>query len=171
LWAVGRRSYDGFGLGFAFIGVGFAGLRGMLCGRSRRRGFTHGFLDRGGFVGLVMMFEEAVIALESAFGGGFVAKHQIVRLNLTGIPAVCGAGFERGQKIVIVALSAETIPLRLRRSENEIKFERVFLGLVGVAPVTEKEFPVSDGLVREDEGSRTGAVFDGVFRRGGAACR
>ena len=54
-------------------------------------------------------------------------------------------------------------------SEDEIVCERVFGGLIGLAPVSEKKFPGFLGFAWQDESAGAGAVLDGVFRRGGAA--
>ena len=61
------------------------------------------------------------------------------------------------------------MPFGLSGFEDEIIFERVFGGLVVAAPAVEKEKPGFLGLAGEDEGLGAGAVFDGIFGRGGAA--
>src|ERR1700684_2942023 len=99
-----------------------------------------------------MLFEKAVFALERAFRRRFVAEHEVMRFDFTWGPSEGSDGTEAGQKIVIVALGAETKPFSLSGFENEIIFERVFVGLIGGAPAAEKEFPVGNGFVREDEG-------------------
>jgi len=48
--------------------------------------FRGGFFGGFGVVGFVKLLEEAEFALEGAFGGGFVAKGEIVMLDLIGRP-------------------------------------------------------------------------------------
>ena len=158
VWIFHRENEGRPEVGFIVFGFFGSGLFGC--------GFFRGF---GVVVGFVVLFEEAVFALESAFGGGFVAKREIVLFDFVGCPIKCRHSLHVAREGVVVALRADAVPLGLSGFEDEIVFERVFGGLVGFAKVREDEFPGFFGFVREDEGARAGAVFDGVSGRGGAA--
>jgi hypothetical protein len=122
----------------------------------------------GEFVGFVMGFEKAVFPVEGAFGGVFVAEHEVVHFALGGGPHVRRVAGGGGDEFVVLALDAEAVPLGLGGAENEIGFERCFEGLVGVLPARQEDEPALFGFHREDEGSGASAVFAGVLCGGGA---
>jgi hypothetical protein len=121
-----------------------------------------------GPVDFAVLFEQAVFALKGAFGGGFVAKHKIVLLDLLGGPVEWRDALGGAEKRIIVALIAEAVPFGLGGFEDEIIHERIFGGLVGLAPAAEKEQPGLFGFTGEDEGMRAGTVLGGILRRDGA---
>jgi len=123
---------------------------------------------RGEFVGFVVGFEKAVFPVEGAFGGVFVAEHEVVHFALFGGPHVGRVAGGGGDELVVLALGAEAVPLGLGSAENEIGFERCFEGLVGVLPAREEDEPALFGFHGEDEGSGASAVFAGVLGGGGA---
>ena len=90
-------------------------------------------------------------------------------LDLIGRPVESAAAFGAGHDTVEIALRADAVPLGLGGSADEIVGEGVFGGVIDFAKVGEDELPGFLGFVREDEGLGAGAVFDGVFGRGGAA--
>jgi len=146
--------------------VGFVFFRGFLGGGGfLGDGFFYGF----GAVGFVVLFEKAVFALESAFGGGFVAEGEIVLFDFVRRPIKCRHALHVARERVVVALRTDAVPLGLGGFEDEVVFERVFGGQVGFAKVRENEFPGFFGFVGEDEGAAASTVFDGVSGRGGAA--
>ena len=144
------------GVRFGSRGAGFGGNGGG--GASFARG-----------VEFAELFEEAEFALKGAFGGGFVAKHEVVFFNLVGGPVEGGEALREGHTGIEVALGANAEPFGLRGFENEIILEGVFGGLIGLAPAAEEEKPGFLRFTGEDEGLGAGAVFGGIFGRGGAA--
>ena len=139
----------------------FHSVGGLAAAGVERFGF-------GEFVGFVVGFQSAVLTMERAFGGVFVAEHEVVHLDLCGFahkerPAV--SGFE---EVVIGALAAEPVPFGLRGAENEIGFERVFAGLIIFLPTREEDFPAFGGIGGEDESAGASAMFEGVLGGFGA---
>jgi hypothetical protein len=130
---------------------------------------ANGLLGHDRAMDLVVLFEEAVFALEGAFGGGFIAQIQIVLFDLVGSPVEGRDALEDVEIDIIVALSAGAVPFGLGGFEDEIIFERVFTRLVGLEPVVKEDEPGIFGFAGEDEGVGAGTVFDGVFGRDGAA--
>ena len=95
---------EGAEFGFEFGGCGFGGFRGF------------GF----GGVGFAELFEEAEFALESAFGGGFVAQEEVVFFDEVGGP-IEGRGAVGGAFLAVkVALGANAVPLGLGGFEDEV---------------------------------------------------
>ena len=127
--------------------------------------------SRGGAVYFVMLFEETVFALEGAFGGGFVAQGEIVLFGLLRGPVVGRGILEGKEERIVIALEAEAVPFGLGGFEDEIAFEGVFNGIVGIEPTVQEDLPGFSGFAGEDEGFGVGTVFERVLRGDGAAFR
>ena len=66
------------------------------------------------------LFKETEIALEGAFGGGFVAKHKVVLLDLVGRPVEGRRALGEARKAVEIAMGADAVPFGLSGFEDEI---------------------------------------------------
>jgi hypothetical protein len=132
-------------------------------------GIGHAGLSRGEFVGFVVGFESAVFAEEGAFGGVFVAQHEVVHFDLLGGPLEGRKALGGFEEIVEMALISDAIPLGLGGAEDEIGFEGFGARFVGVFPAGEENLPAEFTVGGEDEGGGAGAVFEGVLGGAGAA--
>jgi hypothetical protein len=103
VWIFTQDEDFGFGVGF---GVGFGG--------------GSGFGSGGSGVEFAELFEETEGALEGAFGGGSVAKQEVVFFDVGGGPIGGREAFLRAFMAVQVALSAHAVPLGLGGFEDEI---------------------------------------------------
>jgi hypothetical protein len=178
-WMAKPARFRGFRVSKTLVKRGIASWAVLIFHNNREPGgvvlrFAGNGTSRGGRAVLdgpvvfVVLFEKAVFALKGAFGGGFVAKHKIVLLDLLRGPVEWRDALGATEKRIVVALIAEAVPFGLRGFEDEIIRERIFGGLVGLAPAAEKEQPGLFGLAGEDEGMRAGTVFGGIFGRDGA---
>ena len=170
----------GVAVEFVCFGSGFRATGWSLLRKYRLGGssFFFGSGFRGlGRVSLVMLFELAVFTLEAAFGGSFVAQHEIVALD-EGVGPVIGSGPILAEKVVKVLLAADARPFGLGGFEDEGIEEGVFFGLIAVGPDFEEEEPIFFAFAGLDESFGAGAVFEGVLgglgfagfrRRSGAA--
>jgi hypothetical protein len=136
---------------------------GVDDGRSEKGAGIRGWGGGKEFVGFVVGFEKAVFALEFAFGGGDVAEHEVVHFDLFWGPGKGRAAEGGEEKIVVLALRSDSVPLTLGGAEDEIVFERFWTGLVAMVPAGEEDEPALFAVGREDEGFGAGAVFEGVL--------
>ncbi len=118
-----------------------------------------------------MLFEEAVFALEAAFGTGLVTQQEVVHFDFVRGPVERREALALGEIEVVIALGADAVPLGLGGFVDEIVFESVRGGPVGLAEAVQKELPGFYVFAREDEGLGATAVFEGVLGRDGATFR
>jgi hypothetical protein len=112
--------------------------------------FGHFLIKRFGFgdgfdfvMGFPVVFEEAVFALEAAFGGGEIAQDEIVIFDFVGLPGGDGPEAVAEHVEVEFSLDAEAVPFGLGGFEDEGVEKRVFFGvLVAVEPGLEEFEPV-----------------------------
>jgi hypothetical protein len=175
VWDVGARVGDAFSGGpFAESDVagGAVGIYPHDAGSLNGLGFGFrlgfGIGRRGGFrfMRFEVLFEEAIFALERAFGSVFVAEMEVVFFDLFRGPVERREAAQHPHVDVVIALTTEAMPLGLGGFEDEIVFERVFFGLVAMAPAVEEALPTFFRFGGEDEGESARAMSDSVF--GGA---
>ncbi len=110
-----------------------------------------------------VVFEEAVFALEAAFGGGEVAEDEVVVFDFVGLPGGDGRGAVAEHVEVEFALDAEALPFGLGGSDDEGIEQGVFSGvLIAVEPGLEEFEPVGFDFAGHDEGGGAHAVAGGV---------
>jgi len=147
-----------------------------------------------GAVGFTVLFEEAVVALEFALGGGFIAEEEIVLSDLLRGPIVGNAALGEHEEGVEVALGAAAMPFGAGSGKEELVFEGVEIagvvvdfgngcgrfvlagasgvggfGLVLMEPAIEELLPFFYGFVGKDEGFGTATMLQSILSAAGAA--
>jgi len=130
--AVVVDGFSGFGVDVAEYGHFFIG--GVGFGRGLWLLFV---------VGFPVMFEEAVFALEAAFGGGEVAQDEVVSLDFEGLPGAHGGTAVAIEVEVVFFWHAQAVPFGLGGFEDEGVEQGGFAWiLVGFEPGLEEFEPV-----------------------------
>lgn len=127
-------------------------------------------------MGFPVVFEEAVFALEAAFGSGEITLDQFVLLDFFGVPIVDGRFDVVVEEVIEFDLGAAALPFGLGGFEDEGIEDGGFDGvLVFVQPGFKELVPGVFVFVGEDEGFGTESMggcvaggFGSAFRGGRA---
>ncbi len=121
-------------------------------------------------VGVPVVFEHAVFALDGALGGSFVTHAEIVLFDLVGVPGEEGAAFLKGVEEIVFAFGAQAFPFSGGGFVDEGVEDGGFggAGVLG-APGGEEFEPIGFILIGEDERVGAEAVTSGVAGGDGLA--
>ncbi len=121
-------------------------------------------------VSLPVVFEHAVVALEPAFGGGYVAREKVMLLDKFGLPSVQWRIVMVAEKEIIFVLGTLTEPFSLGGFDNK-GVEHGIIGwiLIFGEPGVEQFEPLGFAFVREYEGFRAEAMTGGVAGGGSSS--